>query len=241
MTAAPPSAARPALLWVAVSFVVAVLAWNTAVFYPLKLLVVFMHESGHALAAIGTGGKVESIEIDAHEAGVTRTRGGWSFVVLSGGYLGSTVLGALVLWASWTRQLGRHVLRAMGALMGVAVLFVVRDLFTAGFCLAVGAALLAAGWLAPAAAQRAIGTFLGVTSCLYAVIDIKDDILTFHRGDLHFMAGVGKSDAQALADLTLIPAPVWGVLWIAISLVVIFQVLRVIAKAPPSGVSLASW
>ena len=219
---------RKPLFWVAVSFVIALLCWDTRPFYPLKLLVVFLHESGHALAAILTGGSVHSIRIDAHERGVTMTSGGWRLAVLSGGYLGSTILGALILWASWSREFGRYVLRLMAGLMGIAILFVVGDLFTAGFCVVIGAALLAAGIKAPPKTQRAIGTFLGVTSCLYAVIDIKDDVLTF-SGTASFMGGATMSDAQQLAKEFWVPAPVWGLAWIGISLYVIYRVLREIA------------
>lgn len=228
----PPAARRPLAL-IALSFVIALLAWDTILIYPLKLLVVFLHESGHALAALATGGSVESIRIDPYERGVTATRGGWRFLILSGGYLGSTALGAAILNAAWTRALSRHVLRLMAVLLAVAILGFVRDPFTIFFCAATGAALWLAGVKATPTAQRALATFIGVTSCLYAVIDIKDDVLSF--GGLTFVGGVGKSDAEALAESTWVPAPVWGVLWIGISLFVIWRVLRRIAAAGTSA------
>jgi len=52
---------------------------------------------------------------------------------------------------------------------------------------------------------------IGVTSCLYAVLDIIDDVLR--------RPGIG-SDADQLARLTHIPSMVWGVLWIVLALVV---------------------
>jgi hypothetical protein len=51
---------------------------------------------------------------------------------------------------------------------------------------------------------------VGITSCLYAVLDILDDVL--------LRPGIG-SDADMLADLTLIPSVVWGVVWIAAAVV----------------------
>lgn len=50
---------------------------------------------------------------------------------------------------------------------------------------------------------------MGLTSCLYAVLDIKGDILD--RPEL-------PSDAWMLAQLTNIPTMAWGVAWIAIAL-----------------------
>jgi hypothetical protein len=52
---------------------------------------------------------------------------------------------------------------------------------------------------------------IGVASCLYAILDIKSDVLD--RRD-------APSDATALAAMTQVPGIVWGALWIAISLVV---------------------
>jgi hypothetical protein len=52
---------------------------------------------------------------------------------------------------------------------------------------------------------------LGLTSCLYAVLDIKSDVLD--RPEL-------ASDARMLAELTGIPTTAWGVLWVAVALMV---------------------
>lgn len=40
------------------------------------MLTIAFHEFGHAFAAKLTGGKVESIELNPNEGGVTRMRGG---------------------------------------------------------------------------------------------------------------------------------------------------------------------
>jgi hypothetical protein len=47
------------------------------------MLTIAFHEFGHALAAILTGGKVESISLDPHEGGVTHMRGGKQFFTVS--------------------------------------------------------------------------------------------------------------------------------------------------------------
>ena len=54
---------------------------------------------------------------------------------------------------------------------------------------------------------------LGLTSALYAILDIKSDVLDRPGLD---------SDAVRLAEVTEISARVWGGLWIAVSLVVTF-------------------
>ena len=92
------------------------LLWDTYLVYPLKLLVVFLHESSHGLMAILTGGTVLHVEVSPDEAGVCKTQGGSRFLTLSAGYLGS------MLWAGLTLNLATHSHheREVSRVMGVA-------------------------------------------------------------------------------------------------------------------------
>jgi hypothetical protein len=64
-------------------------------------------------------------------------------------------------------------------------------------------------------------TALGLTSALYALFDIRDDILS--RPGL-------KSDAHMLMEMTGIPTLVWGFLWAGIALAACFLVGRKIYR-----------
>ena len=66
------------------------------VLYPVTLLVTFLHEFGHALGAILTGGQVEGLQVNPDGSGYTATRGGSAGFILMGGYVGSAVLGNLL-------------------------------------------------------------------------------------------------------------------------------------------------
>ncbi len=61
---------------------------------------------------------------------------------------------------------------------------------------------------------------IGATSALYAVWDIASDVLFRHSHE---------SDAAALAQLTGVPAIVWGVVWIGVSVAVLAYVIRRLA------------
>jgi hypothetical protein len=65
------------------------------------MLVIAFHEFGHAITACCTGGKVESISLDPHEGGVTHMRGGVSAITLPAGYLGSSLIGALLTFCGF--------------------------------------------------------------------------------------------------------------------------------------------
>src|SRR5258706_11679973 len=65
--------------------------------YPIRLFVTFIHETGHALAALATFGGVNRVALDWGGSGVTFTRGGLGFFVSSARLLTTTVFGAGVL------------------------------------------------------------------------------------------------------------------------------------------------
>src|SRR5205085_3534008 len=84
----------------AASFVAGILFWHTWPLYPFKLLVVLMHESGHAAATLLSGGSVQRIHVDPQEGGYTLSLYApslWRQVLItSGRYVGSAVSGRLL-------------------------------------------------------------------------------------------------------------------------------------------------
>ena len=195
----------------------ALVLWDTFVVYPFRLFVVLLHEISHGLAAVLTGGAIEAIGLSFDEGGVCRTRGGWPFLILNAGYLGSLLWGALFLVLGERRTRARSVIAAIGAFTVVVTLLYVRSLFGFGYGLAAGFALVAvASRLRPAVSEVLLAA-IGATSALYAVWDVASDVLLRHSGE---------SDAAALARLTGLPAAVWGALWIGVSIVVLVAVVR---------------
>jgi hypothetical protein len=206
---------------VVLAVLAALLLWDHWIVFPLKLYTVMLHESGHALAALTAGGSVDRIAVSVNEGGVTYfriedtlLRSMW---VASAGYLGSMLLGAGTLALS-LRTGSRWLLAGHAAWLALALLLWVRDLFTAAFVLGWAAALGAlARWGTPDL-RRGVGVFLGAFASLYALFDIRSDLL-------HFGAGRG-SDADRMAQLTYIPAIVWGVLWLVLALGALALALR---------------
>lgn len=190
--------------------------------YPFRLFVVFLHEVSHALAAVLTGGEVLSITLSADEGGAALTRGGWPFVILNAGYLGSLLWGALFLLLGTRPREAPSVLGAIGAATLVVAALFVRSPFGLVYTVAAGVALLLVAAKLPASASELLLAALGSMSALYAVADVASDVL---------FRSSAQSDAAALARLTGVPAAAWGVLWIALSLTVLFSLLRRLAGA----------
>src|SRR5512141_1767924 len=86
------------------AFVLVYFLWQwtsqSPVLYPLRLFVTFVHEAGHGLAAILTGGRFEGFQVFPNGAGLALTRGGSPFLVLQMGYLGAALFGAILLYAT---------------------------------------------------------------------------------------------------------------------------------------------
>ncbi len=193
-------------------------AWDTPLVYPLKVFVVLLHEISHGIAALATGGTIQGIELNPAQGGVCYCPGGNALLTLSAGYLGSLGWGAMLLiGARAGPRPSRWIVGAVGVMVVVLTLLYVRSAFGFGFGLLFGLALFASAARLPARANRILLTALGLTSCLYAILDIKSDIID--RPEL-------QSDARMLAEMTGIPTMFWGFLWIAIAIVVVLILFR---------------
>lgn len=204
-------------------FIVIVFLWNTQIVYPLKIFVVFMHEVSHGLAAIATGGSIKEIQIVAQEGGHAITAGGSRFWTLTAGYLGSLMWGGLILILAARTQLGKLTSAIIGIGMILISVFYLRNTFGFLFGVGFGAVLILVGRFLPESINEWLLRVIGFTSCLYAILDIKSDIID--RSHL-------RSDARMLHEeiTPYIPTIVWGVLWMGIAIGVTLWVLYIAGK-----------
>ncbi|MBZ4417129.1 M50 family metallopeptidase [Myxococcus sp. RHSTA-1-4] len=209
--------------------------WDSPVFWPLKLLVVMMHESGHALATLLVGGSVDKIHLAANESGSCLSRVPPGFLpqvaVYSGGYLGSAVAGAGLLLATFRFQFRRWVLGAACVWLGVMGVLYAGDGFTLLFCLGTALVMGLGAKYLPGGAVDVLNLFIAAFTALYAVFDLRDDLWN--------SAVRSRSDAALLAELTWVPAFAWAVLWtlLAVGLLAVAAYWSMHAK-PRGGVQL---
>ncbi len=194
------------------------LLWDTRFVYPLKIFVVFLHEVSHGIAAVATGGSIAGIQISSNQGGVCQCGGGIRFITLTAGYLGSLSWGVAMLLVVRAKEIWHLVtLVGLGLLVLTVSLMYIDGGFGMGFGFLFGLALLGIAKYLPFEIQTMTLTVMGLTSCLYAVWDIKSDVID--------RPGI-RSDASMLADLTGVPTVLWGVLWIGISVAVCWWLLR---------------
>jgi len=125
------------------------------------MLVIAFHEFGHAITAVFTGGKVKSISLDPREGGVTHMQGGITALTLPAGYLGSSLIGALLIFCGFDIVASKVASIVLGVCFLLTLWWARRDWLTiVTILLAVG--LLVGCWfIAHAEALR----FVVVSNC----------------------------------------------------------------------------
>ncbi|MBL9046232.1 MAG: M50 family metallopeptidase [Tabrizicola sp.] len=191
--------------------------WSTPVLYPVRILIVFLHELSHGLAALITGGSIESLTLTPDEGGLTLTRGGNRFLILSAGYLGSLLFGVALFLAALRTRLDRAVVAALGLCSLVIAALYIRDGFPLIFCLLTGVALLLIARFTSHGGNDLALRVVGLSSMFYVPEDIVSD--TISRSHL-------PSDARMLAEEFGAATVIWGGAWFLISLAVIALTLR---------------
>lgn len=183
------------------------LAWQTIWVLPLKVLVVYFHEFSHALMTWLTGGSVVSFVVAPDQSGHVISLGGNRFLILSAGYLGSILCGALLYRFSHINNL----LWLMVAVMLFVGLFFFGSWFTLLFSVVSALGLGLCRYYLPIIWQATVLQLIGLASLCYVPYDVFQD--TIVHASL-------KSDAAMMAQEFFGFTWFWGGLWTLCSLVV---------------------
>jgi hypothetical protein len=109
-----------------IAFLVAFALWQVQglyfLTYPLRLFVTMIHELGHGVSAILTGGEFVKFEVSKRGAGLAYTRPGLRFFIIQAGYLGTAVFGATLLFLTNRTKRPGYVAIGVGILIGILTL-----------------------------------------------------------------------------------------------------------------------
>ncbi|HQJ75150.1 MAG TPA: M50 family metallopeptidase [Bacteroidota bacterium] len=191
--------------------------WNTIVVYPVKLFVVLLHELSHGLAAILTGGKIIKVEISYLIGGSCTTQGGSPSLIANAGYLGSILLGGLLLVQSTKSKNIKFLGLFLSLSIFLITIFYIRNSFGIIFGISFSFILFLLTFILPKKILEWILKFIGLVSCFYVLIDIKEDL---------FSNPPKGTDANLLYQITGINAIFWAVLWGILALIAIIFFLR---------------
>lgn len=183
------------------------------ILYPIVLLVTFLHEFGHGLGAILTGGSVDGLIINKDGSGVCTTLGGNPGITLMGGYIGSAILGNIIFYiGAKMPAFHRITLALLGGLMLFVGIFWYQNVGTTAMLLVYAALLYfiatRANW--PGEALM----FFGIASVLYIIEDFK----TGPKSDLaNYAERVGYFSSD-----------VWKYVWLGIVIILFVYNLKLI-------------
>ena len=224
------------LIAATISIVLSFIPYAEFLTYPFRIFVTFIHEGGHALAALLTGNSVASLSVAMNASGETyTTQGGIISQVLisSAGYVGSMAFGALLLVLIRRAVAARIVLLSCGILVfAMTMIFgFIKPLFwvqawsgipftlLAGLFISAGLVLIAR--FASARVATFFVSFLAVQCVLNALFDLKTVFFLSSP-----FAPTVQTDALNMANATGIPAIFWTIAWIAFALGILWFAMR---------------
>lgn len=199
------------------SLILIALCWQYPILYPLKILVVFFHESSHALATLLTGGSVKELIINPQQGGHVISQGGNTFIIFSAGYLGSLIWGVIIYLTSVKTHYDQIIMTLLGVIIIAITILFGRNLFSWVFGIITGMIMIWTGKKLSEQINDTILRLIGLVNMSYVPLDIYSD--TIERSYLH-------SDAYFLAQATFGTTLMWGILWLIISLFVIVYCLK---------------
>lgn len=223
--------ARTLMIAVALSVLLWFLPFADVLTFPFRLFVTFIHEGGHALAAILTGNSVHSLVVNSDGSGeVLATHGGLlsGLVISSAGYLGAMTFGALLLVMIRRAVAARYVLVASaGFVLTMTLAYgIFGSFFTVLSGVALAGALLATARFAAPRVAAFLVSFLAVQCILNAIFDLK----TVFFLSSPFAPPV-HTDAANMAAATGIPALLWTLVWVAAAFLIVSFALRTYSES----------
>lgn len=211
---------------------VVIVLWNTAIIKPLRLFAVFLHELGHTFMALIFGYGIKAFKVNLNESGyVISQPKGWfsSFMIANGGYLGSVFFALLILCLKRTR-FKQLILGSIAIIMLTVSIKFSGFSFTLLYAIVFAVFVLVLYMIQNERINDWVIDIFGIASVAYAIYDtFVDTVLLQLNLKLHLIKGwkveQPLTDAAQLAEMTRIPAIVWGIIWLCISIFAVNAVL----------------
>ncbi|MEF2965356.1 M50 family metallopeptidase [Paenibacillus sp. M1] len=190
-----------------------------------RMLDTMIHELGHAVATLLLSGRVLRIELNPDHSGVTYSvlAPGWSQVAVSLAGYATASLFAIAMFYGYYKRKQAQGLMVISALALVTILFFVRS----------GYGLL---WLIIFIAVNLLFYFIGgrfrnFYYLLLAFLCLEESVMGPITLLLLSLTRPGQAgDAANLANMTMVPALVWSLLFLVFSLICAMSALRLFGK-----------
>jgi len=196
---------------------------------PFRLLATWVHELGHGLGALVSGGQFEQMIITPQFSGLahTFTTSKWQqSVVLFAGLLGPVIAGAIMLIL--TRRLGqpRTALFLLASALLATLVFWAGDNFTRAIVFGFGLIITLIALKAWPLIRSLSAHIIALSFCLNAVVDFN--YFFMRAADVGTYSG--KSDTSALAEIIGGPHLLWAFVPSLLSVLILYFAFRVSSR-----------
>ena len=196
--------ARPQAMTLLFAAIISIALWfipfAEILSYPFRLFVTFIHEGGHAIAALLTGNSVQSLSIAMNGSGETyTTQGGMisQMIVSSAGYIGAMTFGSLLL------VLIRRAVAARIVLLGSAVIVFaltmifgfIKPIFNGTWASVSGVPFTLAAGVLLSLALFALARFASARAATFVVSPTCKSVRTHHTRSTTKVAKITKKKA----------------------------------------------
>ena len=205
-----------------------------------RMIVTITHEGSHAAAAVLTGRRLHGVRLHSDTSGLTvssgRPSGPGMIITLLAGYLGPALAG---LAAVGLLIAGRGLaLLWLLVIMLALMLLQIRNFYGVAVILGCTAVLIAVSWYLSASAQSTLAYLLTWILLIAAPKPVLE-LMRHRRG-----GRARHSDADQLARLTPVPAPLWAAFFLVVNsaglIVGTFLLLPALLQAVVTGGRLLS-
>jgi hypothetical protein len=218
---------RRAFVTGVLALIIVYILWNVPqlgfITYPFRLFVTYVHEAGHSMMTLITGGQVVGFTVSPDGTGLATRIGGNSALVLPAGYLGAAFFGAVLFYLIHTLPITRAISAALGiGLIGFSVAFARPDASGLPVALIVGVlsglALLLMAWKVGRNINLLVLNVLAMMTALNGVLDLF--LLAQYSS-----VGLGgvRNDAAAFSHevAPILSGAVWALIWAVLALLML--------------------
>lgn len=236
-SASPPS---PLRAW-ALALLVSLLLWNLPfgglLLYPFKLLATWLHELSHAVMMVVTQVGFDHMVIYRDCSGIAYAKSAGGPVarplVAAAGYMGTPLIGGIVLVLASSPRRARWILLIMGGALALSAAILIDNDFGSEAIAVIAVAFLALAVAAPASVRLWATQFVAAQAGIHALLDIR---VLFRSVQIVGGQPAAMSDAHTMAAATVGSTGRWAVwlwatIWLLWSLAVCFFAVKIAARA----------